>query len=247
MTGTNTAYGVNRELLPPRMARSWALKRTTDVVVAVMLLLLTLPLFVVAALAVRLSSRGPVFFRQRRVVEHGRTIDVVKFRTFPVDHADTAWSLGYADCPLRVGRFLRRTSIDELPQLWNVLRGDLSLVGPRPERPQFAGPLCDQVPGYRDRQRVPGGITGLAQVNGFWGTTSIHERVRLDTEYIETWSLRRDLVILALTVVEVIRRSLNPHAGSPVGSPTEPDFSFELADVPGMTPAPAGATGSSAA
>ena len=201
---------IDKAALPPHMARRWWVKRAIDVVGAVVLLVLTAPLFVLAAVAVRLSSRGPVLFRQRRVVEHGRVISLVKLRTFPVSHVDSVWSLGYDDCPLRVGRLLRRTSIDELPQLWNVLRGDLSLVGPRPERPHFAEGLCADVPGYRDRQRVHGGITGLAQVSGYWGISSIHERVRLDNHYIDTWTPMADLVILARTMVEVIRRAVNP-------------------------------------
>jgi lipopolysaccharide/colanic/teichoic acid biosynthesis glycosyltransferase len=206
------------------MAEAWALKRTLDVVGALVLLLLTLPLFLLAAVAVRLSSPGPVFFRQRRVVEFGRTIRLIKFRTFPVEHTDTVWSLGYEDCPLRVGRLLRRTSIDELPQLWNVLRGDLSLVGPRPERPHFAEALSTAVPGYRDRQRVPGGITGLAQVNGFWGQTSIDQRVRLDNEYIEQWSLLLDLSILWRTVGEVMRRAMHPMVEGVVEPEPEPEL-----------------------
>jgi lipopolysaccharide/colanic/teichoic acid biosynthesis glycosyltransferase len=201
------------------MARQWRAKRTLDVVGAFVLLVLTAPLFVLAAAAVRLTSRGPVLFRQRRVVEHGRVISLVKFRTFPVSHVDSAWSLGYEDCPLRVGRLLRRTSIDELPQLWNVLRGDLSLVGPRPERPQFADQLCADVPGYRERQRVPGGITGLAQVSGYWGVSSIHERVRLDNHYIDTWTVRSDVAILFRTIVEVVRRAVNPSEPAPDASP----------------------------
>jgi lipopolysaccharide/colanic/teichoic acid biosynthesis glycosyltransferase len=192
------------------MARFWPWKRAFDVVGAIVLLVLTAPLFVLAAIAVRLGSPGPVLFRQRRVVDGGRVIELVKFRTFPASHADTVWSLGYEDCPLRVGRLLRRASIDELPQLWNVLKGDLSLVGPRPERPHFATQLCEVVPGYEARQRVPGGITGLAQVSGFWGQTSIYERVRLDNAYIEGWSPLVDLVIVGRTIGEVLRRAVHP-------------------------------------
>jgi lipopolysaccharide/colanic/teichoic acid biosynthesis glycosyltransferase len=201
---------IDSAALPAHMARLWWAKRAFDVIGALVLLIATAPLFALAAVGVRLSSRGPVLFRQRRVVEHGREITLVKFRTFPVSHVDTVWTLGYQDCPLRIGRLLRRTSIDELPQLWNVLRGDLSLVGPRPERPQFADALCADVPGYRNRQRVPGGITGLAQVSGYWGVSSIHERVRLDNQYIDTWTPMADLVILGSTVIEVVRRAVNP-------------------------------------
>jgi lipopolysaccharide/colanic/teichoic acid biosynthesis glycosyltransferase len=204
--------GLDRAALPASMARLWWCKRLFDVVGALVLLVLTAPLFVLAAIAVRLGSPGPVLFRQRRVADHGRIIELVKFRTFPVSHQDTVWSLSYEDCPLAVGRLLRRASIDELPQLWNVLKGDLSLVGPRPERPQFADQLCEAVPGYAARQRVPAGITGLAQVSGYWGRTSIYERVRCDNAYIERWSPLLDLSIVVRTVGEVVRRAVHPVA-----------------------------------
>jgi lipopolysaccharide/colanic/teichoic acid biosynthesis glycosyltransferase len=229
---------IDSAALPAHMARLWWAKRAFDVVGAIVLLVLTAPLFIAAAAAVRCSSRGPVLFCQRRVVEHGRVISLVKFRTFPVSHVDSVWSLGYQDCPLRVGRLLRRTSVDELPQLWNVLRGDLSLVGPRPERPQFADELCANVEGYRDRQRAPGGITGLAQVSGYWGVSSIHERVRLDNQYIDTWTPVADLVILARTAIEVIRRAVNPSepttatAGAEVASVEHPKPSHQPALAP---------------
>jgi lipopolysaccharide/colanic/teichoic acid biosynthesis glycosyltransferase len=196
-----------------------------DIAGALILLVLSAPLFLVAAVAVRLSSRGPILFRQRRVVEHGREIDLLKFRTFPVDHVDEVWSLGYGECPLRIGRLLRRTSIDELPQLWNVLRGDLSLVGPRPERPQFAEHLAATVPGYAARQRVPGGITGLAQVNGLWGPTSIPERVQIDNLYIERWTPWLDVMILGRTVGEVVRRAIRARAAE---APAQLPLAVEL-------------------
>lgn len=210
LTEKGPIRSIDRSALPAPMARLWWWKRAFDVLGAAGLLVLTAPLFLVAVIAVRLGSPGPVLFRQRRVVEHGRVIELVKFRTFPVGHADTVWSLAYEDCPLRVGRLLRRTSIDELPQLLNVLKGDLSLVGPRPERTHFAEQLSQAVPGYSTRQRVPGGITGLAQVNGFWGQTSIIGRVQLDNEYIDRWSPLLDLRIVVRTIGEVIRRAIRP-------------------------------------
>jgi lipopolysaccharide/colanic/teichoic acid biosynthesis glycosyltransferase len=132
---------------------------------------------------------------------------MLKFRTFPVEHVDEVFSLAHNECPLRWGRFLRRTSLDELPQLINVVRGDMSLVGPRPERPQFAKSFTDTVPGYVDRHRVAPGITGLAQVHGLWGNTSIDERIRLDNRYVDSWSIWIDLVVLAKTLPAVCRKS----------------------------------------
>jgi lipopolysaccharide/colanic/teichoic acid biosynthesis glycosyltransferase len=141
------------------------------------------------------------------VGRNGRTFDMLKFRSFPTDHKDVALALPLDDCPLPVGRFLRRTSIDELPQLFNVLRGEMSIVGPRPERPHFAEPMSEKIPDYDARHRVAGGLTGLAQVHGYWGVSEIEARVRLDNHYIDTWSLWGDLSIIARTVPAVIVKS----------------------------------------
>ena len=179
------------------------MKRVIDVVGASVLVLLLLPLMLGAAIAVRLSSSGPIFFRQRRIGQYGREFEMLKFRTFPTDHVDRELALKLDECPLPVGRFLRRTSIDELPQLFNVIKGQMSLVGPRPERPHFAAPLSEEVPGYVDRLRLPVGITGLAQVHGLWGVGNIEERVRYDNHYIDEWSLGLDFKILLKTVPEL--------------------------------------------
>ena len=190
---------------PGRLAR--AAKRTIDIIGAVVALVMLLPVLAVAAIGVKLSSPGPVVFRQTRVGKGGRTFTMLKFRTFPVDHEDTTFSLPHEACPFPFSRFLRRSSIDELPQLLNVLRGNMSLVGPRPERPHFAAPLAQEIPGYEDRHRVVGGITGLAQVHGYWGDTSLPERVQLDNRYIDSWSLLGDLSILLRTVPAILRKS----------------------------------------
>lgn len=184
----------------------WFVKRTIDLVVCTAVLLLVLPLLIVAALGVRLSSPGPILFRQTRVGRDGRPFTMLKFRSFPVDHVDRVVALPVDECPLWWGRLLRRTSIDELPQLLNVIRGDMSLVGPRPERPQFAEALAVSIPTYRERHRVAAGITGYAQVRGLVGTTSIEERVAADNEYIDSWSLGRDARILARTVPTIVRK-----------------------------------------
>ena len=196
----------------PLSYRSWLLKRALDLAVSATLLVIVLPVFAFVAISVRLSSPGPIIFRQQRVGRDGKPFTMYKFRTFPVDHVDDAFSLDHDQCPLPVGRFLRRTSLDELPQLVNVLRGQMSIVGPRPERPHFAGDLAAAIPGYHERHRVPGGITGLAQVNGFWGNSDIKQRVLHDNAYIDSWSLRRDFGILLRTIPATVRKGVG-HAG----------------------------------
>ena len=180
-------------------------KRCFDVVVAGIGLLVTAPVLLAVAVAVHLSSPGPVLFRQWRVGRNGRRFEVLKFRTMLVnDDADTTWSVQDDRRVTPVGRFLRRSCLDELPQLFNVLRGDMSLVGPRPERPYFAQRFSDHVPRYDGRHRVPAGMTGWAQVHGLRGDTPIPDRVRFDNYYIEHWSLWLDIVILTRTLVSVV-------------------------------------------
>jgi lipopolysaccharide/colanic/teichoic acid biosynthesis glycosyltransferase len=180
-------------------ARVWRFKRTVDIVLSAVLLVVTAPVMAAAALAVKLGSKGPVLFRQTRIGQYGEEIGVLKFRTLPADHVDNSWNAGN-DQYNAVGRLLRRSSIDELPQLWNVLRGDMSLVGPRPERGYLVEQFNTSVSGYRDRHRLPVGLTGWAQVHGLRGDTSLRERVRFDNQYIEHWSLWRDVVILVRTL-----------------------------------------------
>ena len=180
-------------------------KRLFDVVVAGALLVLTAPVCAVIHLLVRLSSPGPVLFRQRRIGEHGQEIEVLKFRSLRVnDDSDTRWCVSDDDRRTPIGAVLRKTSLDELPQLLNVLRGDMSLVGPRPERPYFVERFSDEVPRYPDRHRAPAGITGWAQVHGLRGDTSIEDRARFDNQYIEYWSMWNDIVILARTAREIV-------------------------------------------
>jgi exopolysaccharide biosynthesis polyprenyl glycosylphosphotransferase len=184
-------------------------KRVFDLVVSTLLLILTLPMFLILALLVRLSSPGPVLFRQKRVGLNGRVFEIVKFRTmYENEDSDTAW-FDPADERARVtpvGHFLRTTSLDELPQLLNVLKGDMSLVGPRPERPHYTGRFAASVRRYDDRHRVVGGITGWAQIHGRnRGLDSVPQRARLDNYYIENWSIWRDLVIIARTIGVLFR------------------------------------------
>jgi hypothetical protein len=145
---------------------------------------------------VKFTSRGPTFFRQVRVGIAGRPFEILKFRTMKVnDDSATQWTVDDDDRVTAAGKVLRPSHLDELPQLINVLRGEMSLVGPRPERPHFVEQFGAEIDGYHERHRVPVGITGWAQVNGYWGDTSIETRVRLDNRYIENWSLWRDMVI----------------------------------------------------
>jgi exopolysaccharide biosynthesis polyprenyl glycosylphosphotransferase len=185
-------------------------KRAFDLVVASLLFAMTAPLFALLALAVRLSSPGPVLFRQQRVGRDGRLFEMLKFRTmFENDGADTEWFESADAARLRVtgiGHLLRRSSLDELPQLINVMRGEMSLVGPRPERPHYTGRFAETVSRYDDRHRVVGGLTGWAQIHGRdRDLDSVPERARLDNYYIENWSIWRDIVILVRTLGVLLR------------------------------------------
>lgn len=184
-------------------------KRLLDIVVGVLLLLLALPVLALCALAVRVESGPGVLFRQRRVGLGGEEFVLLKFRTLKhLDEreSDTRWTVTGADRTGRVGRLLRASSLDELPQLWNVVRGDMSLVGPRPERPHFVEQFSRTCPGYVLRHRVPAGMTGWAQIHGFRGDTSIELRARLDNHYIDHWTFTGDLRILLLTARAMIFR-----------------------------------------
>ena len=204
----------------------FAVKHAFDRTVAAFVLLLAAPVMAALALGVRLSSPGPILFQQARVGRDGHEFSMLKFRTMRGDptasgEADAAWAARILDdVPLigpaaatapvvdrttRFGRFLRDYSLDELPQLINVLRGDMSLVGPRPERVAYVRDFETRVDRYADRHRVRSGLTGWAQVNGLRGETSITDRVEWDNFYIQNWSLRFDMRIMALTVAEVLR------------------------------------------
>jgi exopolysaccharide biosynthesis polyprenyl glycosylphosphotransferase len=186
---------------PMTRSRDRLVKRCFDVVGASLLLLLTAPLLLALAAAVRLSGPGPILFRQKRVGLDGTLFEILKFRSMhEIEDSDTRWTVDGDDGVTRVGRVLRATSLDELPQLWNVMRGEMSLVGPRPERPHFADSFAATIPRYDDRHRVRAGLTGLPQVSGLRGDTSIEDRVRMDNAYIEGWSLWSDCTIVLRTV-----------------------------------------------
>jgi exopolysaccharide biosynthesis polyprenyl glycosylphosphotransferase len=186
---------------------SWRLKRFLDVAFAGTALLMLSPLLLATALAVRLEVGKDVLFRQVRVGFDGRPFTIRKFRSMrPLPPGnENPWSVEDDDRIGPVGRFIRRYSIDELPQLFNVLNGDMSLVGPRPERPEYVEKFRAEVPRYCDRHRVPVGLTGLAAVQGLRGDTSISERAYFDNLYIENWSFGLDLKIMARTVTSLVR------------------------------------------
>ncbi|MCX4543119.1 sugar transferase [Streptomyces sp. NBC_01565] len=191
---------------PSRPVERWV-KRAIDGVLAAVALIAAAPVMGLCALAVRLSDGPGVIFRQERVGLYGRPFTLLKFRTLRADEHESAtrWTVAGDRRMSPVGSFLRKSSLDELPQLWNVVRGDMSLVGPRPERPFFVAKFSTVHPGYEARHRMPVGITGLAQINGLRGDTSIEDRARFDNHYIDTWSLWQDLWILARTAASFFR------------------------------------------
>ncbi len=179
------------------------LKRSFDVVVAGILLALLSPIIILIGILVKLTSRGPILFSQQRVGLHGRTFMIHKFRTMRVesqDSADRVWTTMDDARRTAFGAFLRQFNLDELPQLWNVIRGDMSLVGPRPERPHFVDKFSGEIEEYNVRHFLRSGITGWAQVNGWRGDTSIARRVECDLFYIQNWSFLLDMKILWLTL-----------------------------------------------
>lgn len=183
------------------------LKRCFDVLLTIPILVLLSPLFALLALLVKLTSRGPVIYRQTRVGLDNRPFTILKFRTMRTD-AETksgpVWATKNDDRTTSIGGFLRRWSLDELPQLWNVLCGDMSLVGPRPERPTFVEKFESEIPRYMERHRVRSGMTGWAQVNGLRGQAPIDVRTQYDIFYVENWSMGFDIWIILKTFVAVV-------------------------------------------
>lgn len=182
-----------------------AVKWLEDKVLALLIILLSSPLLAALALAIKLSSPGPLLYRQQRISWNGKAFDMLKFRTMAVD-ADTrdgkpVWGQARTKKTTRLGAWLRKTSLDELPQFFNVLKGDMSIVGPRPERPMFVDQFKHEIDGYMQKHLVKAGITGWAQVNGWRGDTCLKTRIEHDLYYIQNWSLWLDLKIILLTMV----------------------------------------------
>ncbi|MFC4114448.1 sugar transferase [Nonomuraea zeae] len=187
---------------------SWPLKRALDIAVAFAGLIVAAPILAICALIIRTEIGPGLLFRQRRVGYRGKPIELIKLRTMkPTDAHESAtlWSIAHDSRVGPVGRLLRRASVDEIPQLWNVLRGDMSIVGPRPERPHFVEEFSRTIPGYGQRHRMPVGITGWAQIHGLRGDTSIEDRARFDNHYITGWTLRSDIKIMMRTLWSLLR------------------------------------------
>jgi Undecaprenyl-phosphate glucose phosphotransferase len=194
---------INLNEVPLQGFNSW-LKRTLDVVLSgAAMIVLAIPFAIISAL-VKWTSPGPVFYRQERMGLDGKAFTVYKFRSMNQDAEDTSgpvWARDDDPRATQMGRWLRRFDLDELPQFWNVLRGDMSIVGPRPERPFFVEQFRHRIPQYMLRHKVKAGITGWAQVNGWRGNTSLEKRIEYDLYYIENWSVTLDLKIMWLTLV----------------------------------------------
>ncbi len=186
----------------PMVGMNRFVKAMEDRIFAVCILLVVSPLLLMITMAIKLSSPGPVFFRQKRVGWNGKEFEMLKFRSMPENVESSSgpvWAKQNENRATRVGAFLRKTSLDELPQFINVLLGDMSIVGPRPERQYFVEQFKDEIPRYMQKHLVKAGITGWAQVNGWRGNTSIEKRIEYDLYYIENWSLGFDLKIIFLT------------------------------------------------
>jgi Undecaprenyl-phosphate glucose phosphotransferase len=190
---------------PPLQGFNSIVKRAIDVVISsAALAFLALPLGLIALL-VKLTSKGPVLFHQERMGLDGKPFTIVKFRSMYDDaerQTGPVWAVADDPRVTHLGRFLRRSNLDELPQLWNVLRGDMSIVGPRPERPHFVAQFKHKIPQYMLRHKVKAGLTGWAQVNGWRGNTALEKRIEYDLYYIENWSVRLDLKIMWLTLLK---------------------------------------------
>ncbi|MEE1197478.1 MAG: undecaprenyl-phosphate glucose phosphotransferase [Lachnospiraceae bacterium] len=194
---------INIRYVPLSNSFPAAVKRLMDIVGSLVCIALFLPVMLISAAIIKLTSPGPIIFKQERVGLHNRTFQMFKFRSMVVQNEQTekkAWTVKDDPRVTKFGKFMRKTSIDELPQLFNILKGDMSLVGPRPERPFFVEKFQEEIPRYMVKHQVRPGLTGWAQVNGYRGDTSIRKRIDHDLYYIENWTLGLDIKILFLTV-----------------------------------------------
>ncbi len=194
---------INIRYVPLNNAINQFLKRTGDILGALIGIIVSSPVMLVCAIAVKLSSKGPIIFKQERIGLHNKPFKMYKFRSMVVQKStdeEHGWTTKDDARVTKFGKFMRKTSIDELPQLFNILIGEMSLVGPRPERPQFVDKFKEEIPRYMIKHQVRPGLTGWAQVNGFRGDTSIRKRIEYDLFYIENWTFSLDIKIMFMTV-----------------------------------------------
>jgi exopolysaccharide biosynthesis polyprenyl glycosylphosphotransferase len=180
------------------------IKRLTDITGSTLALILFSPVMAVIALLIKISSPGPVFYGQERVTLNGKIFTMWKFRSMKVNaekETGAVWTKKNDDRTTKIGAFIRKTSLDELPQFWNILKGEMSLIGPRPERPVFVEQFKKEIPSYMLRHKMKSGLTGWAQVNGWRGDTSLERRIEFDLYYIQNWSIFLDIKILFLTLI----------------------------------------------
>ena len=193
---------INIRYVPLSNTFNQIVKRVFDVIYALIGIIITSPIMLVCAILVKATSEGPVIFKQERVGLHNKHFWMYKFRSMRMQDENSekkAWTTKDDPRVTKVGAVLRKTSLDELPQLFNILKGDMSLVGPRPERPQFVEQFKEEIPRYMIKHQVRPGLTGWAQVNGYRGDTSIYKRIEYDLFYIENWSMWLDLRIIFRT------------------------------------------------
>lgn len=194
---------INIRYVPLSNTFNALIKRLTDIIGSIICIIIFSPIMLTSAVLVKMTSKGPLIFKQERVGLHNKPFQMYKFRTMYVqteEEGKKGWTQKNDPRVTSVGRFLRKTSLDEFPQLFNVLKGDMSLVGPRPERPQYVEKFREEIPRYMIKHQVRPGMTGWAQVNGYRGDTSIRKRIEHDLYYIENWTLGLDIKILFLTV-----------------------------------------------
>jgi len=193
---------INIRYVPLTNTVNWVSKRLVDIIGSVAAIIISTPLMLLSAVLVKMSSPGPVIFKQERIGLHNKPFQMYKFRTMELQKASAeakAWTVRNDPRVTKVGKVLRRTSIDELPQLFNILKGEMSLVGPRPERPLFVEKFREEIPRYMVKHQIRPGLTGWAQINGYRGDTSIRKRIEYDLYYIENWTMALDFKILFLT------------------------------------------------
>ncbi len=199
---------INIRNVPLTSTGNWIAKRMFDIVFSIIAIVISSPVMLAAAIAVRMSGPGSVIYRQERIGLHNKPFMMYKFRTMCVQEASSeekCWTTKDDPRVTKCGRWLRKSSIDELPQFFNVLKGDMSVVGPRPERPKFVEKFKEEIPRYMVKHQVRPGLTGWAQINGYRGDTSIKRRIEYDIYYIENWTFSFDMKIIFLTVFKVFR------------------------------------------